>query len=114
MRSLIALALILLAAPAQAADLSVAFAGDPSLVATFTASLHDAAKEQHTTIAVVDKAQATYTILVAQESTVGSAAAAVFALDAKGQMVASVVRSGRMSSRGALNACAKELLKRLK
>jgi hypothetical protein len=54
-----------------------------------------------------------YNIVVAQESSVGGAAAAVIALDNKGLFVASVVRSGRMSGKGAFNASAKELTKKL-
>jgi hypothetical protein len=54
-----------------------------------------------------------YNIVVAQESSVGGAAAAVIALDSKGLFVASIVRSGRMSGKGAFNASAKELAKKL-
>jgi hypothetical protein len=55
----------------------------------------------------------TYNIVIAQESSMGGAAAAVIALDKKGLFVASVVRSGRMSGKGALNASAKELSQKL-
>lgn len=54
-----------------------------------------------------------YNIVIAQESSLGGAAAAVIALDSKGLFVASVVRSGRMSGKGAFNASAKELAKKL-
>jgi hypothetical protein len=54
-----------------------------------------------------------YNIVIAQESALGGAAASVIALDRKGLFVASVVRSGRMSGKGALNASAKELAKKL-
>lgn len=54
-----------------------------------------------------------YNIVVAQESSMGGAAAAVIALDNKGLFVASVVRSGRWSGKGAFNASAKELAKKL-
>jgi len=54
-----------------------------------------------------------YNIVVAQESSVSGAAAAVVALDNKGLFVASVVRSGRWSGKGAFNASAKELAKKL-
>ena len=54
-----------------------------------------------------------YNIVIAQESSLGGAAAAVIALDRKGLLVALVVRSGRMSGNGALNASAKELAKKL-
>ena len=54
-----------------------------------------------------------YNIVIAQESSMAGAAAAVIALDKKGLFVASVVRSGRMSGKGALNASAKELAQKL-
>lgn len=54
-----------------------------------------------------------YNIVIAQESSLGGAAASVVALDKKGLLVASVVRSGRMSGKGAFNATAKELAKKL-
>jgi hypothetical protein len=54
-----------------------------------------------------------YNIVVAQESSLSGAAATVIALDSKGLFVASVVRSGRMSGKGAFNASAKELAKKL-
>jgi len=55
-----------------------------------------------------------YNIVVAQESSLwGGAAAAVVALDNKGLFVASVVRSGRVSGKGAFNASAKELAQKI-
>jgi len=54
-----------------------------------------------------------YNIVIAQENAMGGAAAAVIALDKKGLFVASVVRSGRMSGKGVLNASAKELSQKL-
>jgi uncharacterized lipoprotein YajG len=54
-----------------------------------------------------------YNIVVAQESSLAGAAATVIALDSKGLFVASVVRSGRWSGKGAFNASAKELAKKL-
>ncbi len=54
-----------------------------------------------------------YNIVVVQESSVAGAAGAVVVLDRKGQFVASVVRSGRLSGMGALNASAKELAKKM-
>lgn len=54
-----------------------------------------------------------FTLVIAQESTLGTATAAVIVLDAAGDVATSVVRSGRFSGRGALNACAKEIAKRL-
>jgi len=54
-----------------------------------------------------------YNVVIAQESSLGGAAASVIVLDRKGLLVASVVRSGRVSGRGAFNATAKELAKKL-
>jgi ABC-type glycerol-3-phosphate transport system substrate-binding protein len=54
-----------------------------------------------------------YNIVIAQESAAGGAAASVVVLDRKGLLVASVVRSGRVSGKGALDATAKELAKKL-
>ena len=54
-----------------------------------------------------------YNIVVAQESAMGGAAASVIALDKKGLFVASVVRWDRWSGKGAPNAVAKELAKKL-
>ena len=54
-----------------------------------------------------------FSILLAQESGLGSAAAAIIAIDRDGVIAASVVRSGRFSGRGAINACTKELAKKL-
>jgi hypothetical protein len=54
-----------------------------------------------------------YNIVIAQESSIGGAAASVVVLDKKGLLVASVVRSGRVSGKGAFNATAKELAKKL-
>lgn len=54
-----------------------------------------------------------YNIVVVQESSIGGAAGAVVVLDHRGQFVASVVRSGRWSGKGALNASAKELAKKV-
>jgi len=54
-----------------------------------------------------------YNLVVAQESSISGAAAALLALDSKGIFVASVVRSGRWSGKGAFNASAKELAKKI-
>lgn len=54
-----------------------------------------------------------YNVIVAQESSMSGAAAAVIVLDANGRFIASVVRSGRWSGKGAFNASAKELAKKV-
>lgn len=95
--------------------LRVSVTGESNLRSNFIDDLKDTAREVGLNVEVVAKSDAgkTYTIVIAQESTIGSAAAAVIALDADGDVAASVVRSGRLSGRGAMNACAKELAKKL-
>jgi hypothetical protein len=98
-----------------ARTLRIAVTGESNLRSNFVDDFKDSAREVGLTVEVVAKSDAskTYTIIIAQESTIGSAAAAVIALDADGDVAASVVRSGRLSGRGAVNACAKELAKKL-
>lgn len=52
-------------------------------------------------------------MVLAQETSVGGAASAVIALDKDCTFVASVVRSGRFTGKGALNASAKEVAKKM-
>jgi hypothetical protein len=100
-----------LAAPVFAQEaVGVTVQGETNLNTSFVESLRSAGFA----VRIVPKADARYHLLVAQETTIGSAAAAVIVLDAGRDIVASVVRSGRFSGQGALNACAKELAKRLK
>lgn len=111
----IALALLLLTpgvSRAQSRVLHVAVLGESNLKSNFLESLRDAAKDNGFTVDIQPRSEAEYVLLVAQESTIGTAAAAVIALDRDGEIVASVVRSGRLSGRGAFNACAKELIKK--
>jgi ABC-type glycerol-3-phosphate transport system substrate-binding protein len=54
-----------------------------------------------------------YNVILATETTYAGAAAGVIALDRKGAFVASVVRSGRVSGKSALNSASKELAKKL-
>lgn len=54
-----------------------------------------------------------YNVILAQETTYAGAAAGVIALDKKGVFVASVVRSGRVSGKSALNSASKELAKKI-
>lgn len=92
----------------------IAVTGESNLRSNFIESLKDAAREEKLTIEIVNRSDPslTYTVIIAQETTIASAAAAVIALDRSGDVAASVVRSGRLSGRGALNACAKELVKK--
>ena len=116
------LALILLQSPIWGQELSparsvvrIAVTGESNLKSNFIESLKDTAREARLSIEIVPRSDAAlqYTVIVAQETTIGSAAAAVIALDREGDVAASVVRSGRFSGRGALNACAKELVKKI-
>lgn len=88
--------------------------GDSSRLPDFVESCRREFKDQRMTLQVVGSGdERDYNIIVAQESSVSGAAAAVIALDSKGIFVASVVRSGRWSGRGAFNASAKELAKKI-
>jgi hypothetical protein len=95
--------------------LHLAVTGESNLRSNFIESLKTAAGEDKLDIEIVPRTDPTltFTVIIAQETTIGSAAAAVIALDRSGDVAASVVRSGRFSGRGALNACAKELIKKL-
>jgi hypothetical protein len=86
------------------ATLRVAISGESNLRSNFIDSFRDAGKELGLVIEVVPRSDAmrSYMIIIAQESSVGGAAAATIALDADGDVVASVVRSGRLSGRGAI------------
>lgn len=97
-------------AHAQAAPITIAITGESNLRLYFAEQLKQAGG-LFAVVATTENPQ--YVVVIAQESTVGSAAAAVIALDRSGDVATSVVRSGRFSGRGALNACAKELAKRL-
>jgi hypothetical protein len=102
-------------ASAQGQSLRIAVTGESNLRAKFVQSMKDAGKDEGLSIEVVPRSDGDlkYTVIIAQESSLGGAAAAVIALDRDGEVIASVVRSGRMSGSGAMNACAKELAKKL-
>jgi len=88
--------------------------GETNLTTNFVEDFKAESKALRMTVEVVDRRiPHDYTIVLAQESSVGGAAAAVIALDDDQNVVASVVRSGRLSGRGALNACTKELAKKI-
>jgi hypothetical protein len=88
--------------------------GDTSRLADFVISCKEAFREKGIDFQVGDAGSSfDFNIVVVQESSVSGASGAVIALDRRGQFVASVVRSGRWSGRGALNASAKELAKKL-
>lgn len=88
--------------------------GDTSRLADFVASCKREFSERNIDIQIAKSDEAfEYNIVVVQESSIGGAAGAVVVLDGKGRFVASVVRSGRWSGKGALNASAKELAKKI-
>lgn len=104
------------AQPSSSSPVRVAIIGESNLRTDFIESLRGAARDEHLDLETVPRSDPnlTFTIVIAQETTVGSAAAAAIALEPSGDIAASVVRSGRLSGRGALNACAKELAKKIK
>ena len=88
--------------------------GDTSRLPDFVESCKREFSERKIELRIVRSDEAfDYNIVVVQESSIGGAAGAVVVLDHKGQFVASVVRSGRWSGKGALNASAKELAKKI-
>lgn len=88
--------------------------GDTSRLPDFVESCKREFGERNIDLQVAKSDEAfDYSIIVVQESSVSGAAGAVVVLDHKGQFVASVVRSGRWSGKGALNASAKELAKKM-
>ena len=93
----------------------LAVTGESNLKTDFIEALQSAAAAEKIGVEVVGRTEPglKYTLIIAQETTVGSAAAAVIGLDASGDVAFSVVRSGRFSGKGALNACAKEIAKKL-
>ena len=100
--------------PQQQETVRVLFQGDSSRLPDFVESCKREFSEHAMKLQLVRPDESyEYNIVVAQESSVSGAAAAVIALDGKGLFVASVVRSGRWSGKGAFNASAKELAKKL-
>ena len=88
--------------------------GDTSRLPDFVESCKREFGERNIDLQIVRSEEVfDYNIVVVQESSIGGAAGAVVALDHKGQFIASVVRSGRWSGKGALNASAKELAKKI-
>lgn len=93
---------------------SIAVTGESNLRLNFVDQLRSAAKDAGIVFELATRDDnPTYTLIIAQETTLGTAAAAVIALDKSGEVSFSVVRSGRLSGKGALNACAKETAKKL-
>lgn len=112
---LVALAIVGAMTQSDLAPIRIAVTGATGLRSSFIEGLTTAAKDARVPLAVVTKADPdlTFTVILAQETSISGAAAAVIALDREGDVAASVVRSGRWSGKGAMNACAKELIKKL-
>jgi hypothetical protein len=93
----------------------IAVQGETNLSTNFVEEFKAESKALGLAVQIVERhsPDLDYSIVLAQESTFGSAAAAIIALDRDGSVAASVVRSGRMSGHGAINACTKELAKKL-
>jgi hypothetical protein len=88
--------------------------GDTSRLPNYIESMRREFAERGMTVELVERgAEYDYNIIIAQESSVSGAAAAVIVLDRTANLVASVVRSGRWSGKGAFNATAKELAKKI-
>jgi hypothetical protein len=82
--------------------------GDTSRLADFVESCRQAFSEKGIDFQVADSSGTfDYNIVVVQESSISGASGAVVALDRNGRFVASVVRAGRWTGKGALNASAK-------
>lgn len=100
--------------PSKKDSVRVFVQGDSSRLPDFVESCRREFSEHGMTLQLAKFSESyEYNIVLAQESSVSGAAAAVIALDDKGQFVASVVRSGRWSGKGAFNASAKELAKKI-
>jgi hypothetical protein len=100
--------------PSQQDTVKVIVQGDSSRLPDFVESCRKEFSEHGMTLQLVKLDESyEYNIVLAQESSISGAAAAVIVLDSRGQFIASVVRSGRWSGKGAFNASAKELAKKL-
>jgi hypothetical protein len=114
---MIAILLLLLSLPAgaQATTVTLSFQGETNLRTDFIQQLKREGTELGLTIQVVERSNTAreFEVILAQESSMGGAAAAAIVLDRDGVVVTSVVRSGRLSAKGSMNACAKEIAKKL-
>jgi hypothetical protein len=89
--------------------------GETNLSAPFVEAFRRELAEERLRLEIVPRSHEAldYNIVLAQETGMSGAAAAVIALDPDGDVVASVVRSGRLSGKGAMNACTKEIAKKI-
>lgn len=99
---------------AESNEVRILVQGDTGLLPNFVDNLRRQLKEDGLSVKLAERdGEYEYNVVLAQESTLGSAAAAVIVLDRKGNFVMSVVRSGRFSGKGAFNASAKEIAKKI-
>ena len=97
-----------------AAPIRITVQSQTNLAPQFIDTLKKEGAASSLTFQLVDSGvDADYRIYLMQETTLDSAAAAVLVLDRTGGVVTSVVRSGRLSGKGAINACTKEIATRL-
>lgn len=88
--------------------------GDTSRLADFAESCKREFAERNVEFKITKSDEPyDFNFIVVQESSISGAASAVVVLDHRGGFVASVVRSGRWSGKGALNASAKEIAKKI-
>lgn len=112
---MMALVIALLLQTPHPATVHIAVQGETNLTTNFIQELEADAEPFGLIIRVVDRhnADLNYNVVLAEESTLGSAAAAIVALDRDGHVVASVVRSDRFSGRAAVSVATKEFAKKL-
>ena len=95
-------------------ELKILVQGDTARLPDFVESLRREFSERGLIVKLAERSgEYEYNIVLAQESSIGGAAAAVIVLDRNCGFVTSVVRSGRFSGKGAFNASAKELAKKI-
>jgi hypothetical protein len=119
LRVFVALLIVTLSATSQGGnagsrELTLLVQGDTARLPDFIESFRRELKENGLGLKVAERgSEYDYNVVLAQETTLGSAAAAVIVLDRNAVFVTSVVRSGRFSGKGAFNASAKELAKKI-
>jgi hypothetical protein len=99
----------------QNGTLRVSIQGETNQLTSFVEDFKAASSLLGLRVEIVPRRSAgiDFQIIIAQETSLSGSASAVIALDPNGDLSASVVRSGRLTAGGALNACAKELAKKI-
>ncbi len=100
--------------PKAPALVKVTVQGASNLLADFIKNMEREFDKQGMKLELVQRGGASdYNIIVSQDSSFEGAAAAVIALDKNCNLIASVIKADRLSGKGALNASAKELAKKI-